>query len=63
MTTPFAPARRPSFGIMTAPSQVAYDDVLRVWREAIEHSYDLVVDGLPRSERPPRPPGPDTTAR
>jgi len=39
-----APARRPSFGIMTAPSQVAYDDVLRVWREAdsipeIEHAW------------------------
>jgi alkanesulfonate monooxygenase SsuD/methylene tetrahydromethanopterin reductase-like flavin-dependent oxidoreductase (luciferase family) len=25
---------RPSFGIMTAPMQVGYDDVLRVWREA-----------------------------
>src|SRR4030081_2912196 len=25
---------RPSFGIMTAPQQVAYHDVLRVWREA-----------------------------
>ena len=24
----------PSFGIMTAPSQVSYRDVLRVWREA-----------------------------
>ncbi len=24
---------RSGFGIMTAPSQVAYDDVLRVWRE------------------------------
>ena len=24
----------PSFGIMTAPSQVTYQDVLRVWREA-----------------------------
>lgn len=39
-----APTRRPSFGIMTAPSQVAYDDVLRVWREAdsipqIEHAW------------------------
>lgn len=41
MTTPFAPARRPSFGFMTAPSQVAYDDVLRVWREA---------DGIPQIE-------------
>ncbi|GGS24307.1 monooxygenase [Streptomyces aureoverticillatus] len=35
---------RPSFGIMTAPSQVAYADVLRVWREAdaipkIEHAW------------------------
>ena len=32
------------FGIMTAPSQVAYDDILRVWREAdttpqIEHAW------------------------
>ncbi|BCJ50593.1 monooxygenase [Actinoplanes sp. NBRC 14428] len=27
---------RPSFGIMTAPMQVDYDDVLRVWREADE---------------------------
>jgi len=25
---------RPSFGIMTAPMQVGYDDILRVWREA-----------------------------
>ncbi|KUL80527.1 MULTISPECIES: LLM class flavin-dependent oxidoreductase [unclassified Streptomyces] len=35
---------RPSFGIMTAPSQVGYDDVVRVWREAdalpeIEHAW------------------------
>ncbi|MQY34382.1 Alkanesulfonate monooxygenase [Streptomyces sp. RB17] len=35
---------RPRFGIMTAPSQVDYDDVLRVWREAdtipeIEHAW------------------------
>ena len=35
---------RASFGIMTAPSQVTYDDVLRVWREAdtiqeIEHAW------------------------
>jgi alkanesulfonate monooxygenase SsuD/methylene tetrahydromethanopterin reductase-like flavin-dependent oxidoreductase (luciferase family) len=42
--TPLAAARRPSFGIMTAPSQVAYDDILRVWREAdsipqIEHAW------------------------
>jgi hypothetical protein len=34
---------RRRFGIMTAPSQVEYDDVLRVWREAdmipeIEHA-------------------------
>jgi len=44
VTSTLAPARRPSFGIMTAPSQVAYDDVLRVWREAdsipqIEHAW------------------------
>ena len=35
---------RPTFGIMTAPMQVGYDDVLRVWREAdtvpaIEHAW------------------------
>ena len=35
---------RPSFGIMTAPSQVDYHDILRVWREAdtvpeIEHAW------------------------
>jgi len=35
---------RPRFGIMTAPSQVGYHDVLRVWREAdtipeIEHAW------------------------
>ena len=35
---------KPSFGIMTAPMQVAYQDVLRVWREAdaipeIEHAW------------------------
>jgi alkanesulfonate monooxygenase SsuD/methylene tetrahydromethanopterin reductase-like flavin-dependent oxidoreductase (luciferase family) len=34
----------PSFGIMTAPSQVGYQDVLRVWREAdkiqeIDHAW------------------------
>ena len=39
-----APTPRPSFGIMTAPQQVAYDDVLRVWREAdaipeIDHAW------------------------
>jgi alkanesulfonate monooxygenase SsuD/methylene tetrahydromethanopterin reductase-like flavin-dependent oxidoreductase (luciferase family) len=44
VTSPLAQALRPSFGIMTAPSQVAYDDVLRVWREAdsipqIEHAW------------------------
>jgi len=38
------PTPRPSFGIMTAPMQVAYQDVLRVWREAdaiqeIEHAW------------------------
>jgi len=41
VTNPLAPARRPSFGIMTAPSQVAYADVLRAWREA---------DGIPQIE-------------
>src|SRR4051794_38179599 len=35
---------RPRFGIMTAPMQVGYHDVLRVWREAdtipeIEHAW------------------------
>ena len=44
MTNPLAPARRLSFGIMTAPMQFAYDDLLRVWREAdtipeIEHAW------------------------
>ncbi|WP_369241415.1 LLM class flavin-dependent oxidoreductase [Streptomyces sp. R21] len=39
-----AHAPRPRFGIMTAPSQVDYRDVLRVWREAdaiaeIEHAW------------------------
>lgn len=39
-----SPTTRPSFGIMTAPSQVDYRDVLRVWREAdsipvIEHAW------------------------
>ena len=34
----------PSFGIMTAPSQVDYHDIVRVWREAdaipaIEHAW------------------------
>ncbi|MEU3104400.1 LLM class flavin-dependent oxidoreductase [Streptomyces griseoflavus] len=39
-----SPAPRPRFGIMTAPTQVGYDDILRVWREAdtvpeIEHAW------------------------
>ena len=39
-----SPASRPSFGIMTAPMQVDYRDVLRVWLEAdaipeIEHAW------------------------
>ncbi|MGW2857392.1 LLM class flavin-dependent oxidoreductase, partial [Streptomyces sp. NPDC001215] len=45
-TSPHTPLRtsRPRFGIMTAPSQVDYHDVLRVWREAdtipeIEHAW------------------------
>ena len=34
----------PRFGIATAPQQVSYDDILRVWREAdaipeIEHAW------------------------
>ena len=38
------PAPRPSFGIVTAPMQVSYQDILRVWREAdaigeIEHAW------------------------
>jgi alkanesulfonate monooxygenase SsuD/methylene tetrahydromethanopterin reductase-like flavin-dependent oxidoreductase (luciferase family) len=33
--------RRPSFGIATAPSQVSYDEIRRVWREA---------DGIPQIE-------------
>lgn len=36
-----APATRPSIGIMTAPMNVGYDDVLRVWEEA---------DGIPQIE-------------
>jgi alkanesulfonate monooxygenase SsuD/methylene tetrahydromethanopterin reductase-like flavin-dependent oxidoreductase (luciferase family) len=37
-------APRPRFGIATAPQQVGYDDILRVWREAdaipqIEHAW------------------------
>ncbi len=37
-------ATRPRFGIMTAPSQVSYHDILRIWREAdtileIEHAW------------------------
>ena len=40
----------PRFGIMTAPMQVDYDDILRVWREAdtipeIEHAW--LFDHLP----------------
>ncbi|MFI0506281.1 LLM class flavin-dependent oxidoreductase [Streptomyces albogriseolus] len=43
-TRPPVPPGRPSFGIMTAPSQVGYDDLVRVWREAdevpeIEHAW------------------------
>jgi alkanesulfonate monooxygenase SsuD/methylene tetrahydromethanopterin reductase-like flavin-dependent oxidoreductase (luciferase family) len=39
-----AAPQRPRFGIMTAPSQVDYDDLLRVWREAdavpeLEHAW------------------------
>ena len=42
--TLMAPTTRPSFGIMTAPQQVAYADIRRVWREAdsiaeIEHAW------------------------
>ncbi|MQY21865.1 Alkanesulfonate monooxygenase [Nocardia sp. RB20] len=38
------PVSRPSFGIMTPPQQVAYQDIQRVWREAdgvqqIEHAW------------------------
>jgi alkanesulfonate monooxygenase SsuD/methylene tetrahydromethanopterin reductase-like flavin-dependent oxidoreductase (luciferase family) len=38
------PAPRPRFGIATAPQQVTYDDIQRVWREAdaipqIEHAW------------------------
>jgi alkanesulfonate monooxygenase SsuD/methylene tetrahydromethanopterin reductase-like flavin-dependent oxidoreductase (luciferase family) len=38
------PSPRPRFGIATAPQQVSYDDILRVWREAdaipqIEHAW------------------------
>ncbi len=43
-TRPPARPGRPSFGIMTAPTQVGYDDLVRVWREAdevpeIEHAW------------------------
>lgn len=43
-TRPSARPGRPSFGVMTAPSQVGYDDLVRVWREAdevpeIEHAW------------------------
>ncbi len=50
-----SPAR---FGIMTAPSQVGYDDILRVWREAdtipqIEHAwlFDHLMPIFGRPER------------
>ncbi|MCU1393474.1 MAG: luciferase [Ilumatobacteraceae bacterium] len=38
------PTSTPSFGIMTAPTQVGYDEIVRVWREAdaipaIEHAW------------------------
>jgi alkanesulfonate monooxygenase SsuD/methylene tetrahydromethanopterin reductase-like flavin-dependent oxidoreductase (luciferase family) len=54
-----AAARRPSFGIATAPSQVAYDDIVRVWREAdaipeIEHAW-LYDHLLPRVGDPSGP--------
>src|ERR1700722_9411612 len=48
---------QPRFGIATAPQQVGYDDILRVWREAdsipqIEHAwlFDhlLPIGGDPR---------------
>ncbi len=44
MNNSLAPPHRPSFGIATAPAQVAYGDILRVWREAdsvpqIEHAW------------------------
>ncbi len=29
-----ATTARPSFGIMTPPMNVGYDDIVRVWREA-----------------------------
>jgi alkanesulfonate monooxygenase SsuD/methylene tetrahydromethanopterin reductase-like flavin-dependent oxidoreductase (luciferase family) len=38
---PMTSMARPSFGIMTPPMQVAYTDLLRVWREA---------DGIPEIE-------------
>src|SRR4029077_13049519 len=45
LTETFMPqAHLPSFGIVTAPMQVRYQDILRVWREAdaigeIEHAW------------------------
>jgi hypothetical protein len=41
---PMPQTSRPRFGIMTAPSQVDYHDILRVWHEAdtipeIEHAW------------------------
>jgi alkanesulfonate monooxygenase SsuD/methylene tetrahydromethanopterin reductase-like flavin-dependent oxidoreductase (luciferase family) len=43
-TPPTAPTNGPRFGIATAPQQVSYRDVLRVWREAdtipqIQHAW------------------------
>lgn len=35
----------------------------RLITDAVEHSYDLVTDSLPLSERPPRAPGPAADAR
>ncbi|WP_336216220.1 LLM class flavin-dependent oxidoreductase [Nonomuraea sp. LPB2021202275-12-8] len=58
-------ATRPRFGTMTAPSQVDYHDVLRVWREAdmipeIEHAwlFDhlLPIFGNPKPVQRPHPP-------
>src|ERR1700678_4231415 len=42
--SPMSPTSSPSFGIATAPMQVSYDDIVRVWREAdtipqIEHAW------------------------
>ena len=45
-------APRPRFGIMTAPMQVDYQDILRVWRAAdaipeIEHAWLFEVPPSP----------------